>query len=902
MQRIRRLNTSPASTLMLAWFEKSSRKHITPVKRLPVITLYALCMVNAPVGAETFFNPSFLSDNPESVADLSRFEKGEGQAPGRYRVDVYLNDEYVFTQDMTFNARMTKAGHSPHTDKAMAADDSGLAACITRGQLERLGVVTQTFPPLKNASPTQCIDLPETLPQAGSRFDFETQRVFLSIPQAALKNNARGYIPPEEWDEGIPAALINYQFTGSHARNDGDRGNSSSNFLNLNSGLNAGAWRLRNYSTWSYSKGHGRNQSQWQNINTYLQRTLVPLKAELTLGDSNTPSDVFNSLGFRGAQMASDDNMLPDSLRGFAPTVRGVANTNAKVTIKQNGYVIYQSYVPPGAFEITDLYPTSSSGDLLVTIAESNGAESSFTVPYSAVPVLQREGRVKYALTAGEYRSNNIHQDKPTFGQGTLIWGLPGGVTLYGGTQIAAHYRALAAGAGVNLGHWGAVSADVTQANSTLADDSHHQGQSLRFLYAKSLNEFGTNFQLVGYRYSTQGFYTLDETSYRGMSGYTVDEQEIKGKTKTLYRDYYNLNNAKKGRVQVNITQQFGTAGSVFLTGSRQTYWHTDETNDLWQVGYNAFWDDITYSLTYSYNKSPGFNETDKRFALTVSLPVGKWLSKGGKGADITSSNNTAYATYAANTDMHGHMTQQAGVSGTLLDGNNLSYSVQQGYGNHGVGGSGSANLNYQGGYGNSNIGYNYSAGYRQVNYGLSGGVVAHANGITLSQPLGDTNILVKAPGASGVSLENATGVSTDWRGYAVVPYATTYRLNRVALDTTTLKDNADLDDAVMNVVPTKGALVRAEFNTRIGARALITLLQINGKPVPFGALVGREDGKGGNIVGDAGQVYLAGLPPEGRLTVQWGKGKNQSCQVNYRLPKDSVNQAISHVKVECLR
>jgi outer membrane usher protein len=53
------------------------------------------------------------------------------------------------------------------------------------------------------------------------------------------------------------------------------------------------------------------------------------------------------------------------------------------------------------------------------------------------------------------------------------------------------------------------------------------------------------------------------------------------------------------------------------------------------------------------------------------------------------------------------------------------------------------------------------------------------------------------------VKVENQTGVRTDWRGYAVLPYATEYRENRVALDTNTLADNVDLDDAVVSVVPT---------------------------------------------------------------------------------------------------
>ncbi len=83
----------------------------------------------------------------------------------------------------------------------------------------------------------------------------------------------------------------------------------------------------------------------------------------------------------------------------------------------------------------------------------------------------------------------------------------------------------------------------------------------------------------------------------------------------------------------------------------------------------------------------------------------------------------------------------------------------------------------------------------KRLYYGLSGGILAHANGLTLSQPLGDTLILVRAPGASDTRIENQTGVSTDWRGYAVLPYATDYRENRVALDTNTLADNVDIEN-----------------------------------------------------------------------------------------------------------
>ncbi|MCT6957964.1 fimbria/pilus outer membrane usher protein, partial [Salmonella enterica] len=84
--------------------------------------------------------------------------------------------------------------------------------------------------------------------------------------------------------------------------------------------------------------------------------------------------------------------MLPDSMRGYAPTVRGVAETNAKVTVRQNGVVLYETTVAPGPFTISDLYATGYGGDLAVTVTEADGRVRSFAVPYASVPQLLRPG------------------------------------------------------------------------------------------------------------------------------------------------------------------------------------------------------------------------------------------------------------------------------------------------------------------------------------------------------------------------------------------------------------------------------------------------------------------------------------------------------------------------------
>lgn len=78
------------------------------------------------------------------------------------------------------------------------------------------------------------------------------------------------------------------------------------------------------------------------------------------VGNTYTSSGIFDSLSFIGLQLSSDKEMLPDSLHGFAPTIRGIARTTAEVSVYQNGYSIYKTTVAPGAFEINDLYATAA--------------------------------------------------------------------------------------------------------------------------------------------------------------------------------------------------------------------------------------------------------------------------------------------------------------------------------------------------------------------------------------------------------------------------------------------------------------------------------------------------------------------------------------------------------------
>ncbi|MCQ4967844.1 fimbria/pilus outer membrane usher protein [Atlantibacter hermannii] len=841
------------------------------VKKLPCLIscLLAVVAFNSKSYARDYFNPVLLEiDNPggpdSSKVDLSSFENGQ-QQPGIYHVDLYLNRDMVDTYDINFE------------EKVNAAGEKELQPCLSAELLKKLGVKVNLFPGIK--ADDKCVYLPAVIPQASANLVFNQQRLDVSIPQAALDHTARNYIPPEKWDYGIPALLVNYDFNGVNSKARDNQGVDYDNYyLNLRSGINLGTWRLRNYSTWSRDS---EGVQHWNTINSWVQKDIPALRSQFVAGESSSTSDVFDSVPFRGAQVASDDDMLPDNMTGYSPVVRGIAKTNAQVIIRQNGYVIYQSYVAPGAFEINDLYPASGSGDLFVTIKESDGSERSFTVAYAAVPVLQREGHLKYSLTAGKYRSNSNNAEEPMFYQGTVIYGLPHGATVYSGLQYADKYRALVLGWGQNLGAIGAISADVTQANTQRSASGDANGQSWRLRYGKNFVDTGTNFSLASYRYSTKGFYTFQEA----MEGYSGNS------------DYYN--DHKRSRMDVTLSQNIGPSlGSISLSLIKENYWNRNRDMKSASVGYNNNYGGVSYSVNYSYNKNgydqdgQQMDQADHMFAINVNVPL-----------SIFDRNTRAWASWNMSSSKNGSTVNNVGINGTLLDGNNLSYSVNQTYTSQDHVYGGYANLGYTGERGSLSGNYAYDKHQQTLNYDLRGGLLLHENGLTLSQEMDETVALIKAPDTHGARISNNLGVSTDTRGYAVIPYLTPYRETDIELDTETLNDDVDTTISSHKVIPARGSVVRVDFDTKAGQRVLFTLMTEENKYVPFGAIAsvdGKKSNTISNIVGDGGQIYLSGLEDSGALSVSWGEDVKQQCHLNYALPPLAPASGIQMVKATC--
>lgn len=821
------------------------------------------CALTHQVWARDYFDPAFIENRGSqqiTAADLSIFATDQSQLPGTYYTDILINKTSLGSRNVDYQQVALPDGRQV------------LQGCLLTTELKSAGVKTELFPALNTAR--GCADL-SLIPGASQQFDFQAQQLFISIPQMYIASSARGYVPPEKWQEGIPALLLNYSFSGYQTfGKNRDVADTDSQYLALQPGINVGPWRFRNYTNWNANTSDGNTQQSWNTVYNYLQRDIIALKSQLTLGDSNTPTDIFDSLAFRGIQLASDDQMQPDSLRGYAPTIRGIARSNAQVTVRQNGRVAYQTAVPPGEFEINDMFPTGSNGDYDVTVKEADGSEQHFIVPYASLPILQRTGHAKYSVTAGKYRDGSNHTGD-SFTQATLLYGLPWGITLYGGGQVAGNtYQSAALGIGQNMQMLGAISLDGTWSHARFDDGHKETGQSWRVRYSKGVVSTGTTLSLAGYRYASEHYNSLEEV---------LDPDES-------FNDYYGK---RHNRFESSLNQQLGgKLGSFTLSWIKENYWHSERKMESLGASYNNRFGAVSYTLGYSYNRNTyqssstdndRYYQNDQLFTLSVSVPFALLDSR-------------MYANYMLSTRKHDATVNSTSLSGTALRDDNLNWSIQQSHSTT-SGDSGGLSASYKGTYANVNAGYSQSPDSRQVSYGISGGMLAHENGLTLSQPITGAAVLIKAPGASNVSVVNQTGVTTDFRGYTVIPNVTPYYRYDIALDSSTFADNVDIPMNNQTVYPTRNAIVRADYDARKGYRALITLLRANAIAVPFGATVSvtQQNESLANIVADKGQVFLSGLPEEGVLVVRWGNRANETCRASYHLdPQKNLNGIVT--------
>lgn len=840
----------------------STRRTLTVFNLHPLAVAICLLGMNSTgAWARDYFDSAFLGGEGGTSVDLSAFEAPGGVAEGTYLVDVYMNSKMQYTRQIRF-VKDAKGKVVPE---------------LTPDILHHMGVDIDHLPAFNGLPADKPVgDLTALIPDATVKFDMGALRLNLTVPQVNMDPSMADGMDPSLWDEGVPAAILNYNVNGSKTRSNGSSelgGTHSDNlFAWLNGGLNAGAWRLRTSFSYSRNTLSGRlyntayRQSQFSS--TYLQRDIQRLRSSLTMGESSTGSDIFDAIPFRGVRLTSDQQMQPSSQRGFAPVITGIAKSNARVSVTQNGSVIYETNVPPGPFRLTDIYSGGIGGELVITVTEADGSKHVSTQAYSTLPVMKRPGTYSYEVAVAKYKNGGYTTGShdPLFALATTTVGLPHYVTLYGGLLGAKEYQSLALGTGLSLGGLGAVSFDATLSRAHLNErEGTVQGAAFRGRYSKSMMTTGTTVDLSAYRYATPNYYTFQDAMSHG-----YDLQ---------YGAAPWLGERQRSTWQMVLSQTLGELGSLSLNATRRDYWRTSRVVNSVGASFSSSVKGVGYSLSYNEDhtqNSEGLWPTNRQVALNVNVP----FSVFGPASESLRNIST---TYSLTHDNQGRTSQQAGLSGTFLD-SKFAWNASQSMQNQGGGSSGNLGASYQSSIGNANVGYGYGSGSRTVSGGVSGGMVLHSHGLSLGNQVGDAMALVEAPGAGGVKVSSGNAETNRW-GYAVVPYMQPYQRNTVSLDPTTLPDGVDIPNNSTVVYPTKGAIVVAKFKTRVGRQAMLTL-NFQGKPVPFGAMASLpdDDAQSASIVGDGGMVYLTGAPQSGVLKVQWGNEAGQQCQVHYNL------------------
>jgi len=816
------------------------------IKWSPLI-LSAVGMTATAVHADYSFDSSFLEiGGGNASAEVAEQVKAmsQGQLPGIYRVDLTVDNRLIEQRDLHF---IRETASQPSTP-------AGLFPCFSLQALTDLGVDPAR---LKNAdiSADSCVYFNRDLSGVTYDYDFNKQHLDLQVPQAYI-----GSVPfatrRKSWSDGEQVAFANYSFSGSNYEN--QSGNRQSQFGSVHSGFNSGAWRFRNFSTWQKSTNVDGN---WKSVDTYVQRDLGNLMAIATVGESSTDSDLFDTISYRGVGIASDLDMLPDDSRNFAPVVRGVANGRSLVTLRQRGYVISEQWVPSGPFALKDLYSTSGNGDIEVTVEGPNGERQVYVQSFSSVPYMLREGQQSYAVTAGQYRPADgaLNPQKPGFVQGTYRRGLTDGTTLFGGTIVSEQYHSVLAGFAHDFSGFGAISLDVTHAISDdMGPDSKTlSGQSFRFRYSKSIDLTDTSFSLIGYRYSTSGYYSFNEAinarSNNSLAPY-ADEMQNSSATFSPY-----LTGHMKSSFTANVSQQFGTYGGMYANLTKTDYWNRAKSNTSVQLGYSFSVGSASYNLGLAQNSGTG--DDIRSVSLSVSLPLGNPGSSSRIGL-------------STNQDSAGNASRNATFSGSQLKDDALSYNLginqQVSDDDRVLGGSVAARYNAANAIWHGS--YNKDQNTRQMDYGVEGGVVAIRNSVMFTQPLGETNIIVATPGAADVGVLTKSGIKTNSSGYTIIPSAQPYRKNKVSLNTDSLSDNTDIANLVQEVTPNRGAFVLANFETHNGRRLLDSVSASNGKPPPFAAEAHLKDLNGtllsSAMVADKGRVFMTGVPDKARLLI----------------------------------
>lgn len=677
-----------------------------------------------------------------------------------------------------------------------------------------------------------CTAFVERFPQTRIEPWPQTGEVKLLVPVKALQ------VAPSDlsaFTRGGVAGLLNYDVQGLYNQFNGQR----SEYVSANTelGVNAGDWVLRSRQFYSSIQGKATLQHQ----EAYAQRTFSDHQAIFQLGQINLSNPVLAGARVTGVQWMNEPAL---GSVGNSARVAGIAATQARVDVRQNGVLIYSTVVPAGPFELGNIPQLDRRRDLEVTVIEADGQRRTFTVLAATLGLdLPSSG---FAFGLGQVRDSGRSNDEPWVLSAGGSHPLALNTSLSSGALLAQGYNA--GGVGLALEPWSGSRLQGLLQVANASDPGSTGWQSTVSL----TQPLGANWSaLLSAGRQTYGYRDLIDIGWKDNSGRDSrlrDQYALGlswahpwlGSLSGTYSAATAFDGQRSGRAQLNWGRRLGPA-SLTATGQWQT---------------------------------AGYGGLGNAFYLSASLPLGdgvNWRSTArhdsngtrlGTGLQGRWDERTQYRVAAERSSRDGELSYNGGVS-------RLTRAAQ-------------LDVGYAS-YGRDSQGYSVAA---------RGAVVGHEDGLTFSPyALQDTFGLLSLGDVPGVRIDTPGGsVWTDSRGRAVLPQLAPFGRSNVQVATASLPRNVDVQQGTAMIQAARGAIPRVSFPVSVTRRVLLQVLDEVGRRLKQGAGVTDEQGLLVTLVQEDGAVFVPNLYASPRL---WSRTvDDQVCELHFELPAQADTQA----------
>ncbi|EJD6421750.1 FimD/PapC N-terminal domain-containing protein, partial [Citrobacter freundii] len=200
------------------------------------------------------FDNAILMGNA-TLNDLQSFNAA-GLLPGKYIVDIYINDSWRGRRELLFKK-----------------DNNGdLVSCYPKAFLKSVGINPEKMSQTLTTHPTRCGAIADwdTSGKATERLNTSQLELHITVPQAYLDSIETNYIQPELWQPGVPAINFGYNADYYSTQQRGsNRSSTDSAWLGMDIRSSAGGWLIEHFGSQNWDSKMG---SHYTNNRTTLKR------------------------------------------------------------------------------------------------------------------------------------------------------------------------------------------------------------------------------------------------------------------------------------------------------------------------------------------------------------------------------------------------------------------------------------------------------------------------------------------------------------------------------------------------------------------------------------------------------------------------------------------------------